>query len=299
MARERQAHPTRRHLRTRAELALSSRLLPGVDRLFNGFDYRARDPLYETLIEHPGDAAARRRQVIFPFITNDLLRHAPSVPLEERAISPHLPLLVPEVVAMFEWAHMLHRQLYDLFADGTLSDSGRDAAVRRLVHYYQSRPDLAFGNAAPKDMAPVEGQPYSLVFQQQDPKFNGLLWSYHWLQMALYDAQLASRDPSQQRANIEATVRHFWAMLDDAPRQVPELMPVSAGDRAAAFPSDIPRQQSFSITCIHCTMWFRTFSHRPPCRCPNGEPSSCARRRPIGTPRPRSPRVTIGARWRR
>jgi hypothetical protein len=127
---------------------------------------------------------------------------------------------------MFEWAHLLHRQLYDVLANGRLSDDEREVAVTRLLRYYRSRPDLAFSDH-PKSMNLMEGQPYSLTFRREHPKFNGLLWSYHWLQMTLYDALLTGASPAERQANVQATVERFWKMLDNAPAQMPTVMPMS------------------------------------------------------------------------
>lgn len=41
-----------------------------------------------------------------------LLVHPPALPLEEHAIGPTYTTVVPELLAVFDWAHMLHRQLY-------------------------------------------------------------------------------------------------------------------------------------------------------------------------------------------
>ena len=49
--------------------------------------------------------------------------------LDESAIAPDFVKLAPEVSEMFEWAHMLHRQIYDILADERIPDSQRDARV--------------------------------------------------------------------------------------------------------------------------------------------------------------------------
>lgn len=194
-----------------------------VDGLLNAFDY-GHAILYETLIREPTDTS-RLEAAEFGFITTKLLRHPPSVPLEEAAIGPDYTRLVPEVAAMFEWAHMLHRQLYDVWSSpGT--DAWHDAEAHRVIAYYRSRPDLAF-SARPKSMALMEGQPYSLMLRRRDPKFNGLLWSYHWFQMALYDALILGRTWPQRRARIDTIKAQFGRMLDDAPRNMPAEMPMS------------------------------------------------------------------------
>ena len=102
----------------------------------------------------------------------------------------------------------------------------KDALVRELLRYYRSRPDLAF-SARPKNMALMEGQPYSLVFRKRYPKFNGLIWAYHWMQVGLYDALLAGGTRAEREANVSAATARFWAMLADPPARMPSMMPMT------------------------------------------------------------------------
>src|SRR6185295_6347551 len=81
---------------------------PKVDALFNAFDY-GHAKLYETLWRDPDAPRPVLDERQFRFITTDLLRHPPTVPLDGGAIAPEWEKLAPEVAAMFEWAHMLHR----------------------------------------------------------------------------------------------------------------------------------------------------------------------------------------------
>ena len=198
---------------------------PAVDALFNAFDY-GHAKLYETLWQNPSAASAVLDQHEFQFITRDLLRHPPSVALDEGAIAPQWEKLAPEIGAMFEWAHMLHRQIYDVWSDDRIPEAAKDERVAELIHYYNSRPALAF-SAKPKNMNLMEGQPYSLAFRKRFPTYNGLIWSYHWLQMTLYEALLASQDSRERKANVEAVVGRFWALLDSAPGRLPTVMPQS------------------------------------------------------------------------
>jgi hypothetical protein len=164
---------------------------PGADRLFNAFDY-GHAILYETLWRHPDGPASRLEEREYAFITGHLLNRPPAFPVEEAAIEPAYMRLVPEAKLMFEWAHVLHRQLYDVLSDERLSPAARDAEVARLLAYYKSRPDLAF-SSRPKNMDLMEGQRYSLAFRRKYPKFNGLIWAYHWLQVGLYEPLLTDR----------------------------------------------------------------------------------------------------------
>lgn len=198
---------------------------PRVDALFNAFDY-GHAKLYETLWRHPSAQQSILDEREFQFITRKLLRDPPTVPLDEAAIAPEWDKLAPEVAAMFEWAHMLHRQIYDVWTDDRIPDAAKDARVAELVEYYKSRHSLAF-SSKPKNMNLMEGQSYSLSFRKRFPTYNGLIWSYHWLQMTLYEALLASHTPGERQHNVDAVVGRFWSLLDGAPKALPTVMPQS------------------------------------------------------------------------
>ncbi|MEO8334841.1 MAG: hypothetical protein ABI664_07705 [bacterium] len=195
------------------------------DRLFNAFDY-GHAILSETLLRHPGDASARLEGSEREFIVTRLLRNPPRVPLDERAIAPDYAKLVPEAVATFGWAHALHRQLYDVISDQVLTPDARTRRIEQALSYYRSRPDLALADT-PKSMALMEGQQYSLAFRRMAPRYNRLIWSYHWLQMGVYEALLRSDDYVVRHTNVDAAVRRFFAMLADS-STVPSMMPMSA-----------------------------------------------------------------------
>lgn len=198
---------------------------PAADRLFNAFDY-GHAILYETLWRKPGASTQILEQKQFDFITKKLLVSPPRVTLDESAIGPEFAKLAPEALEMFEWAHMLHRQIYDVLADERVKPEDKDARVAEVLRYYQSRPALAF-SSRPKDMELMEGQAYSLAFRQKFPKYNGLIWSYHWLQMTLYDALLAGQTLAERRANVALVTSRFWEMLKGGQASLPAMMPMS------------------------------------------------------------------------
>jgi hypothetical protein len=195
------------------------------DRLFNAFDY-GHAILYEVLFTLPGAPTSRLEEREFNFLTESLLRHPPRVPLTESAVEIAYARMAPEAKLMFDWAHILHRQLYDILADERLSGAEKDAAVAEVMAYYKSRPDLAF-SSSPKSMELMDGQHYSLVFRNAYPKFNGLIWTYHWLQVGLYEPLLVNDNATSRKAGVMATVGRFWQMLDNAPESTPYLMPMT------------------------------------------------------------------------
>ena len=199
---------------------------PAADRLFNAFDY-GHAILYETLFTEPNAPTSRLEQREYDFITQRLLVTPPRLPLEESVIEVEYAKLVPEAKEMFEWAHVLHRQVYDIWADERLSTEDKDREVNRLLKHYLARRNPAF-STRPKDMQLMEGQPYSLAFRRRYPKFNGLIWAYHWLQVGLYEPLVTAKSREARQAGVDVAVARFRAMLADPPRSMPTVMPMTA-----------------------------------------------------------------------
>lgn len=202
------------------------RYYPAADRLFNAFDF-GHAILYEKLWTRPDDAVQVLEGETYRFLTTELLNRPPRLPLVEDAIEPRYARLAPEAKAMFEWAHILHRQAYDILADERLDAAAKQREMRRVLAYYRSRPDLAFSEQ-PKNMSLMQEQPYSLAFRQNFPKFNGLIWAYHWLQVGLYEPLMVGRTVEERQAGVSATVARFRQMLPGAPDGYPVLMPMTA-----------------------------------------------------------------------
>lgn len=196
------------------------------DRLFNAFDF-GHAILYETLWTKPEAPASVLEERIYDRLTKQVLVKPPRVPLEEVAIEPMYARLAPEAKAMFDWSHILHRQIYDVLADERLSREAKDAEVQRLIAYYKTRPDLAF-SSKPKSMELMQEQPYSLAFRQKYPKFNGLIWGYHWFQVGLYEPLLVGKSVEERQAGVRATVARFFQMLQDPLASLPYQMPMTA-----------------------------------------------------------------------
>ena len=198
---------------------------PAADRLFNAFDY-GHAILYEKLYTRPDAPVSLLEEEEYDFITRKLLVSPPRLPLEEGAIEIAYVKIAPEAKLMFEWAHLLHRQIYDVLGDARLSREEQDRAVAELIRYYKSRPDLAF-SSVPKDMELMEGQYYSTVFRERYPKFNGLIWAYHWLQVGLYEPLVTGRTAEARQAGVSAAVTRFRQMLENAPENMPRVMPMT------------------------------------------------------------------------
>lgn len=203
------------------------RTYPSAERLFNGVEY-SQARLFETLWTTSRMPAARLESTEFARTTQQVLADPPRLPVEAAAVATGFAKLVPEVQAMLDWAGTLHRQLYDVSADASLSQADRDGRILELVGYYRSRPDLAV-SSRPKSMDLADGQLHSLAFRQRFPKYNGLVWAEQWLQVGLYEALATAQSPEQRKAQVDATVGRFWQMLrTDGAEGLPYLRPMTA-----------------------------------------------------------------------
>jgi hypothetical protein len=199
---------------------------PDAARLFNAFDY-GHAVLYEVLYTRGGADQDRRLDAEYRYLTTDLLRRPPRFAIPEEAVMPHYAKLAWRAKEMFDWAHTLHRQIYDVYADERIADSAKDALIERVTDHYLSRRGYAFA-PVPKAMALMDEQYFSQSFRRRHPRFNGLIWAYHWLQVGLYEPFTVYRSPQERRRGIERTVARFWAMLDDPPGTMPAVMPMTA-----------------------------------------------------------------------
>jgi hypothetical protein len=127
---------------------------------------------------------------------------------------------------MFDWAHLLHRQIYDIYSDDRLNMATKDSLIERVTDYYLARREYAFA-PVPKSMDLMEEQYFSRAFRRAYPKFNGLIWAYHWLQVGLYEPLIEGQSPAERKAGVDAAVARFWSMLEDPPSRMPTFMPMT------------------------------------------------------------------------
>ena len=198
---------------------------PEAARLFHAFDY-GHAVLYERLYTKRGKAP-RELEKEYRYLTTDLLVRPPRFAIAEEVVMPSYAKLAWRAKMMFDWAHVLHRQVYDAYADERLTPARRDALIEQLTDYYLSNRKYAFTDK-PKSMALMDEQYFSQTFRKAYPKFNGLIWAYHWLQVGLYEPYLEGQTEAERKAGVQATVARFWSMLEDAPRRMPKTMPMTS-----------------------------------------------------------------------
>ena len=198
---------------------------PEAARLFNAFDY-GHAVLYERLYTKRGKAASELEKE-YRYLTTDLLVRPPRFAVAEEVVMPSYAKLAWRAKMMFDWAHVLHRQVYDAYADDRLDQAQRDRLIEQLTDYYLSNRKYAFTDK-PKSMALMDEQYFSQTFRQAYPKFNGLIWAYHWLQVGLYEPFLEGRTDAERKAGVQATLSRFWSMLEDPISRMPKVMPMTS-----------------------------------------------------------------------
>jgi hypothetical protein len=198
---------------------------PEAARLFNAFDY-GHAVLYERLYTRRGNAG-RELEKEYRYLTTDLLVRPPRFAVPEEAIMPAYAKLAWRAKMMFDWAHVLHRQIYDAYADDRLTPAERDTLIERLIDYYLSNRSYAFTDK-PKAMALMDEQYFSQAFRKRSPTFNGLIWAYHWLQVGLYEPFIEGRTKAERKSGVQATVARFWSMLENPPTRFPRYMPMTS-----------------------------------------------------------------------
>jgi mono/diheme cytochrome c family protein len=205
------------------------RELPQLYREFNGIDF-GHAHLAETLLRtRDPEAVEKARLEVLDFIFS-----SPPVPPDEEQVAPTMTRLAWEVSKTFDWAHLFHRSLYDLFASDEVQD--KEAAYGRLLADYLEKPEAITPHRLDHHQA-LWSFPESKAFRDKFRKFNTQIWAYHWLQAAVYDVQLIGNARKQQEL-IPKIIAHYQGYLRRPPVEweFMPMMPEGAPEFARRFP---------------------------------------------------------------
>ncbi len=185
-----------------------ARQLPELQKEFNGIDF-GHAHLAETLLHTNNDAAIElAREEI-----NEFIESKPTLPPDEAFIAPTFQGLAWAVQNSFDWAHQLHRDLYDLFAADTVTDKA--AAYGAILANYFAQPQ-AITPLTLDHAGALWAFPESRTFVRRFPKFNAQIWAYHWLQAKIAELQMG-RAVAEQRAALPAVLREYHQYLHNPP----------------------------------------------------------------------------------
>lgn len=184
--------------------------LAELDSEFNGVDF-GHSNLYENLLLTGGkDVPAieeRARKETLAFIATK-----PRLNPNEEAIAPTYMKLAWRAQNTFDEAHALHRATYDIMAS---NEADKDGEIRKALAYYQ-----ASGYAITTkrlDHQRLDQFPYSKTFRRRFPLFNATIWSYHYLQVAVYDPLQAAQDLDAKKQAVRPILFTYRGYLDRPP----------------------------------------------------------------------------------
>lgn len=194
--------------------------LAELDSEFNGVDF-GHSNLYENLLLTGGkDVEAiedRARKETLAFIATK-----PRLNPNEEAIAPTYMKLAWRAQNTFDEAHALHRATYDIMVSDV---ADKDRELRKALAYYQ---DSAYAITTKRlDHRRLDQFPYSKTFRTKFPLFNATIWSYHYLQVAVYDPLQAARDLEVKKEAVRPILQTYRGYLERPPVQW-TFMPLTA-----------------------------------------------------------------------
>jgi hypothetical protein len=194
--------------------------LAELDSEFNGVDF-GHSNLYENLLLTGGqDVPAieeRARKETLAFIATK-----PRLNPNEEAIAPTYMKLAWRAQNTFDEAHALHRATYDIMVS---NEADKDGEIRKAMAHYQAS---AYAITAKRlDHRRLDLLPYSKTFRYRFPLFNATIWSYHYLQVAVYDPLQAARDLDAKKQAVRPILTTYHDYLDRPPVQW-TFMPLTA-----------------------------------------------------------------------
>ncbi len=194
--------------------------LAELDSEFNGVDF-GHSNLYENLLLTGGkDVPAiedRARKETLAFIATK-----PRINPNEEAIAPTYMKLAWRAQNTFDEAHALHRATYDIMAS---DEPDKDRALRNVLAYYQQS---AYAITVKRlDHHRLDQFPYSNTFRNRFPLFNATIWSYHYLQVAVYDPLQAASDLDAKTQAVRPILETYRRYLEQPPVEW-TFMPLTA-----------------------------------------------------------------------
>lgn len=205
--------------------------LAELDSEFNGVDF-GHSNLYEHLLLTGGsdipaiEDTARNQTLAF-------IATKPRLNPNEEAIAPTYMKLAWRAQNTFDEAHALHRATYDIVVS---DEPDKDRAIQNVLNYYR---ESAYAITTQRlDHHRLDQFPYSEAFRKRFPLFNATIWSYHYLQVAVYDPLQAAPDLTAKTQVVRPILTTYRRYLADPPVQW-TFMPLTA-ELSPAFAARYP-----------------------------------------------------------
>ncbi len=203
--------------------------------LLFAFDY-GHALLYEKLITLQGvdSIPPQPRQVDFAKIEDEtlkqvfqILKNPPNQKVDEEDIAPQYTYYFAWLNNLFDWSHLLHQFAFDMMATYPGDYARINSRIKEIAKKYSSNTRVAIPMSCRK-MDLMDGHYYSKEFRKVMPRYNQLIWAYHWFQMKLYDDMLLPT-LAQQKAAVRKSLDQFWQLVSNLPTSSGfEMMPMAS-----------------------------------------------------------------------
>lgn len=217
-----------------AEAYKFGQVYPKAQQLLYAFDY-GHALVYERLLYNKGKIANPKefeKQILKDIL--QILKNPPNIKVDEDDIAPEYVYTFPLMVNAFDWSHMLHQFVLDVLATSEDRGEGMNRRINEIFLQYKDNKLLAITDVC-KTMLFMDGHYFSKEFRRTYPSFNLLIWSYHWLQIRLYEA-LMKPTKAERDVAVEETVNEFWRLVSDLPESADfDMMPETSQEAPTFF----------------------------------------------------------------
>ncbi|OQW53834.1 MAG: hypothetical protein A4S09_06350 [Proteobacteria bacterium SG_bin7] len=203
--------------------------------LLFAFDY-GHALLYEKLISLQGvdSIPPRPRQVDFAKIEDEtlkqvfqILKNPPNQKVDEEDIAPQYTYYFSWLNNIFDWSHLLHQFAFDIMTTYPGDYTKIQNRIQEIGKKYSTNSRVAIPMSC-RSMDLMDGHYYSKEFRKVMPRYNQLIWSYHWFQMKLYDDMLLPTR-AQQKVAVKKSLDQFWQLVSNLPTSSGfEMMPMAS-----------------------------------------------------------------------
>ncbi len=179
-------------------------------------DHYAHSVVFEILWRHGEETPSLEGRVYDQAIT--IWYHPPRLGLTMELLTPEFSKLSWKATHVFDWVDMLHEQLYDILADDRVKDKKK--AYEEAIAYYLSEKEIAL-STEPIPMEVMDEQVYSGTFRMRHPKFNALLFAYHWLEPTLFEGLFLFEDPARREKILGMFITENADWFANPPQRMP------------------------------------------------------------------------------
>jgi hypothetical protein len=151
-----------------------------------------------------------------------ILANPPKQSPSEETLSPNFNNDFSQLMDIFKWTHKLHWVVYDIISAEKEVDA-KKLLKQQIEEAFQRYPTLTVSTKCKSMMDFMEkfGK-YSMSFRRNAKAANGLIWAYHYYQLAIYDGLMLPAGKQREDA-ISKVYKTFQKMAEDPANNVTQM----------------------------------------------------------------------------